>query len=33
WIEYEGEMIVCLPNKVVVTIIGGEKSEVDAVTG
>lgn len=33
WIEYEGEMIVCLPNKIVVTIIGGEESEVDAVTG
>lgn len=29
-IGYEGETIVCLPHKVVVTVIKGEKSETDA---
>ena len=33
WKRYDGEMIVCLPNKFVVTIVGGAQSEVDAVTG
>jgi len=30
-IKYEGQSIVCLPNKVVVEIVGGEKSQFDAV--
>lgn len=29
--EYDGQSIICLPNKVVVEIKGGEKSEYDAV--
>ncbi len=33
WIKYEGETIVCLPNKFVVTVVGGEESDLDAVTG
>lgn len=33
WIEFEGEMIVCLPNKLVVTVEGGADSATDAVTG
>ena len=31
-ISKEGESIICLPNKVVVTIRGGEETELDAVT-
>lgn len=31
-ISREGESIICLPNKVVVSIVGGEESTVDAVT-
>lgn len=31
-ISREGESIICLPNKVVVSIVGGEEKEVDAVT-
>lgn len=31
-ISREGESIICLPNKVVVSIVGGEEREVDAVT-
>ncbi len=31
-IHYSNESIVCLPNKVVVTIEGGEDNEVDAIT-
>lgn len=30
-IHYNGQSIVCLPNKVVVEVIGGEQSEYDAV--
>lgn len=31
-ISRDGESIICLPNKVVVSIVGGEESEFDAVT-
>lgn len=31
-ISRDGESIICLPNKVVVSIVGGEEGEVDAVT-
>ena len=31
-ISKDGESIICLPNKVVVTIVGGVESEIDAVT-
>lgn len=31
-VSREGESIICLPNKVVVSIAGGEEREVDAVT-
>lgn len=30
-VRYDGETIVCLPNKLVVTIVGGERSGLDAV--
>lgn len=30
-IQYSGESIICLPNKVVVRVIGGETDDVDAV--
>lgn len=33
WKKYDGETIVCLPNKLVVTVTGGEDSGLDAVTG
>ena len=32
-IRYDGQSIICLPNKVVVTVSGGEKQKVDAVSG
>lgn len=32
-IRREGENIVCLPNRVVVSIRGGERSEIDAISG
>lgn len=32
-IRYEGETIVCLPHKLVVTVTGGESSDWDAVSG
>lgn len=31
-IHYSGETIVCLPNKVVVEIVGGEENDIDSVT-
>ncbi len=31
-IHYKGETIVCLPNKLVVEIVGGEESEIDGST-
>lgn len=31
-IHYQGETIVCLPNKVVVEIVGGEENDVDGMT-
>ena len=31
-ISKDGESIICLPNKIVVSIIGGEENELDAVT-
>ena len=31
-IHYSGETIVCLPNKLVVEIVGGEDDDVDAAT-
>lgn len=31
-ISKEGESIICLPNKIVVSIAGGQKNELDAVT-
>lgn len=31
-ISKEGESIICLPNKIVVSIVGGQKNELDAVT-
>jgi len=33
WKKYDGETIVCLPNKLVVTVVGGEDGGLDAVTG
>ena len=30
-IQYDGQSIVCLPNKLVIEVIGGEKSEYDVV--
>lgn len=32
-IRYDGQSIICLPNKVVISVIGGEKQKVDAVSG
>ena len=32
-VRYAGETIVCLPNEVVVTVLGGEENEFDAVSG
>jgi hypothetical protein len=32
-ISHEGRSLVCLPNRVVVEIVGGERQEVDAVAG
>jgi len=32
-IRYDGQSIICLPNKVVISIVGGEKQKVDAVSG
>ena len=31
WIEYDGQMIVCLPHKLIVTVVGGE-TDTDAMT-
>ena len=31
-IHYDGQSVVCLPNKVVVEVVGGEQSDYDAVT-
>ena len=33
WKKYDGETIVCLPNKLVVTVEGGEDAGLDAVAG
>ena len=30
-ISHQGETIVCLPNKIVVSVAGGEESEIDTV--
>ena len=32
-VNLDGQTIVCLPNKVVITIVGGEADELDAVVG
>lgn len=32
-VRYEGEAIVCLPHKLVVTIVGGQANEVDGMAG
>ena len=32
-IKYEGEIIVCLPNELIITIEGGEVSEFDGISG
>lgn len=32
-IKYDGEMIICLPNKVIVEVVDGNKSDVDIVAG
>ena len=31
-IRYDGETIVCLPNKLVVTVVGGETSDLDGIS-
>jgi hypothetical protein len=33
WIDQPGEQIVCLPNRLIITITGTVPSEFDAVTG
>ena len=33
WIEYDGESIICLPHRLVVSVSGGEASGMDAAAG